>query len=197
MKTTDKKYYEHLTGKYLPGRSIYLSRIFYPKIFKNLNPQNIVVDLGCGAGELLLFSKNKNKQAIGYDSNPLLVELCNNKGFTAYLGDVTIVNIEANKPFDAIIDNVLEHLSNEQLHSFFVNISKQLKANIKLIINVPDKKGFKNDPTHIQFIDKEIIAEMASKYGFDISKSFFHPFNFRPIGYVLYLNMQVFILKKK
>ena len=50
MKTEDGQYSDYLENKYLPGRTLYLSRIFYPKLFRAFKTPDTIIDLGCGTG---------------------------------------------------------------------------------------------------------------------------------------------------
>jgi len=194
METSSEAYKEHLENKYIPGRDKYLQCIFYPKILRQFNIGEIL-DLGCGTGEFLQFLKSKNRKFSGIDNNSFLVEKCINKGFDVKLGDVTkLENIRENTE-NALCDNVLEHLDMNQIDMFFAAIKRKMAKSGKLVVIVPDKKGFQHDPTHKTFVNRQIIEELCLKYEIKLQKSFYHPINIGLIGIYFYLNMQVFVIK--
>lgn len=197
METNTSSYYEHLSGKYLPGRSLYLSIFFYPKIFKQFS-QKPILDLGCGLGEFLKFCKSKNRTAIGIDSNELCVDYCNKIGLNANIDNVVSFNISKFQDCKNIIcDNVIEHLDEKTMDVFFQNIISQIDSETNVVIIVPGKKGFKKDPTHKTYVNSETMNNLFKKHNFTIKNMFFHPFNVSFISSVFYLNMQVFVIKKK
>jgi O-antigen chain-terminating methyltransferase len=191
MKTNSESYKEHLENKYLPGRDKYLQWFFYPKILK-LFKSGKIVDLGCGTGEFLQFLKLKKREAVGIDNNPYLVEKCSAMGFDIKLDDVTkLEHLDANM-MNAMCDNVLEHIDLNQIDHFFGAIKSKMAEGSTLVIVVPDKKGFKHDPTPVTFVDKYLISKMCSKHGLCLGKNFAHPLNIPFVGNFFYLNMQVF-----
>jgi len=194
METTSQEYKDHLENKYLPGRDKYLQWFFYPKILKQFSDGHIV-DLGCGTGEFLRFLKIKNRSFSGIDNNPHLVEKCVKMGFYVAMDDVTTLqNIEG--PIEnAVIDNVLEHLEISQTDLFFKALKTKMSKGGTLVVVVPDKKGYKYDPTHKTFVNRELMQQMCDKHGLTLHHSFLHPFNSSFVGSVLYLNMQVFVIK--
>ena len=194
METTSEEYKDHLENKYLPGRDKYLQWFFYPKILKQFSDKDIV-DLGCGTGEFLRFLKIKNRKFSGIDNNPHLVDMCVKMGFDVVMDDVTqLENVKA-PIHNAVIDNVLEHLEVSQTDAFFAALTRKMAKGGTLVVVVPDKKGYKYDPTHKTFVNKVLMQEMCDKYGIKLHNSFLHPFNMGFMGAILYLNMQVFVIK--
>jgi cyclopropane fatty-acyl-phospholipid synthase-like methyltransferase len=194
METTSAEYKEHLENKYLPGRDKYLQWFFYPKILKQFSDKDIV-DLGCGTGEFLKYLKIKNRKFTGIDNNPHLVDLCVKMGFDVVMDDVTkLENVKA--PIDnAVIDNVLEHLEVAQTDAFFAALKTKMNKDGTLVVIVPDKKGYQYDPTHKTFVNKNLIQQMCEKHGATLKSNFLHPFNIEFVGAILYLNMQVFVIR--
>lgn len=194
METTSEEYKDHLENKYLPGRDKYLQWFFYPKILNQFSDKDIV-DLGCGTGEFLRFLKIKNRKFSGIDNNPHLVDMCVKMGFDVVMDDVTKLDNVKAPIHNAVIDNVLEHLEVSQTDSFFGALARKMEKGGTLVVVVPDKKGYKYDPTHKTFVNKKLMQEMCDKYGVKLHKSFLHPFNMGFMGAILYLNMQVFVIK--
>lgn len=193
METTSQEYKDHLENKYLPGRDKYLQWFFYPKILRQFSDKPIV-DLGCGTGEFLRYLTIKNRKFSGIDNNQFLVNSCIRAGFKVLMDDVTKLNTVSNVD-NAVIDNVLEHLDLEQNDAFFSAIKSKMNKGGILVVIVPDKKGYKYDPTHKTFVNLDLIRQWCSKYDLTLEKNFRHPFNWSFIGRILYLNMQVFKIK--
>lgn len=191
MKTESESYADYLEEKYLPGRDLYLNRLFYPRIYREVG-EGPVVDLGFGAGAFLRFLKSKNRACLGIDSNPKFVELA--KDFDVGLDDITKLATLTAPIENAVTDNVLEHLTPEQIKSFFKALSEKLSRTGRLIAIVPDAKGYEKDPTHQTFVTREFLEPICSAYNLTIEKYFCYPFNSRAVGKVFYLNMQILVI---
>lgn len=194
MKTNEEAYKYHLENKYLPGRDRYLQWFFYPKILREFNDGEII-DLGCGTGEFVRFSKLNKREISGIDNNPFLVDKCVSMGFDVKLDDITKLENIKQVVKNALCDNVLEHLELKQIDDFFAAIKHKMSSQGVLVVIVPGKKGFKHDPTHKTFVDRKIIENMCSKHNINLVNVFSHPVNFKFIGDFFYLNMQVFTIR--
>lgn len=197
MKTESGEYYEYLSRKYLPGRSLFLEYIYYPRIFKEFKSEAPIWDFGCGAGEFLSFCKKKNRKAHGIDSNTNFVSICQKRGLSAAIDDICrMLTIPQNSIENALLDNVIEHLTETEINLFFEIFEKKASNNGMIVCIVPGEKGFKKDPTHKTYLDKNVLLSMLKNRQLRIIRQYHHPF---PMGYIckfLYLNMQVFIIKK-
>ena len=193
MKTEDSQYSQYLENKYLPGRSLYLSRIFYPKLFRAFRTPDPIIDLGCGTGEFLKYCRRKKREAIGVDSNEELARKCRNKGLDVLKDSICELTSLKGRQFKyAICDNVLEHLGLEALNRFFERMDSLLLSEGTLTCIVPGIRGFETDPTHKTFISESVLSNLLSKRALRITNYYFHPFNFRNLDRYFYLNMQVF-----
>jgi hypothetical protein len=197
MKTESTEYYKYLKQNYLPGRSLFLKLIYYPRIFNEFKSDKPIWDFGCGMGKFLSFCNKKGRIAKGIDSNQNFVLACKKKGFFAEIDDVCqLKTIPANFIENALIDNVLEHLTETEINLFF-DVFKQKAINGGILVCiVPGEKGFKRDPTHKTYVNDGLLLSVLENKRFKIINQYHHPFPFRQISKLLYLNMQVFILKK-
>jgi cyclopropane fatty-acyl-phospholipid synthase-like methyltransferase len=197
MKTEDGQYSEYLENKYLPGRSFYLGRMFYPKLFRAFKTSDPIIDLGCGTGEFLNYCRSKKREAIGVDSNEALARKCRNRGLNVLKDSICELTSLKGRQFKyAICDNVLEHLGLENLNCFFERMDSLLLPQGVLICIVPGIRGFETDPTHKTFISQSVLSQLLSKSALRISDYYFHPFNLRSLDRYFYLNMQVFEISK-
>lgn len=197
MRTESTEYSEYLNNKYLPGRPLFLKYIYYPRILNEFKTEETIWDLGCGTGEFLSFCKKKHRIARGIDSNLNFITLCENKGLSAVFDDLCqLKSISDNSIENALTDNVLEHLTITEIKIFFETFERKATDNSTLICVVPGPKGFKKDPTHKTYIDKSLLLKILGDKKFKINKQFNHPFPTDIVSRFLYLNMQVFIIKK-
>jgi len=108
------RFYEWITkeDQYYPT-----IRVEWPIIgdeIANLSPDQHVLDIGSGAGNLLDYLRTRTKASLhGLDATPTSVEICRSKGHTAHLGMLSdlIANEENHGKFSAVImTHLLEHV---------------------------------------------------------------------------------------
>lgn len=108
----------------------------YHKFFiNNINPGDMVLDIGCGNGALTFDVAKKATEVVGIDLNRKNIEFAEEKFFAPnikYIVGDALKNLP-NKKFDVIIlSNVLEHIENR---IEFLNKIKNLSP--KILIRVP------------------------------------------------------------
>ena len=169
--TQEKKYYEYLLTRSSFSkiyRNVFLYRVI--SLFLNQN----ILEVGSGIGDFLKYNKN----AVGIDVNPYLVDHCQKIGLNVQLSDKN--QIPYNNEFfeSCLLDNVIEHL--EEPTTLMSEITRVLKPNGTLIIGVPGEKGYKNDPDHKVFYNKESLKVLVEAFEFKLKRSFCMPlpFNF-------------------
>lgn len=195
MRSDSQQYHEYLSGKYLPGRGLYLRMLLYPKYLRELSQESAgpIVDLGCGNGEFLDHCRSRGIQATGVDSNPHLIEMCRARGLTVTMGDILTWRPEL-PMHRAVCDNVLEHLDRPQLDAFFGNFRQIAAPGARLLAIVPGKAGYRSDPTHKTFVTPELINELARQHRFSVVRRSCMPLNWQWPGNWLYLNMTAYTL---
>jgi len=152
----------------------------------------MIYDVGCGFGAFLEYCRSRDRPAVGLDSNPKLVEICNRKGLQAYQADVLNLH-EVFSPADNIIcDNVIEHLSLIEVDRFFCEIQKIWSPGGVMLIVVPNQRGYGSDPTHKTFVDDTLIAEITNKFKLSFCRTYLHPIPWRILGDHYIFNMSVF-----
>lgn len=147
---------------------LYRRYYLYPRISKYLNGS--VLDVGCGIGDYLDYSKN----AVGLDINPFNVEYCVKKGFSALLIERDTFPVESNRFDGAILDNVLEHLDEPDI--ILRETYRVLHKSGVLVIGVPGRKGYLSDPDHSHFYTEKSLISTLYKYGFKDCKLLHLPF---------------------
>jgi 2-polyprenyl-3-methyl-5-hydroxy-6-metoxy-1,4-benzoquinol methylase len=197
MRTDEKEYSDYLEAKYLPGRSLYLRWIFYPKLFRTFSGTDTIVDLGCGTGEFLKECRRRKRDAIGIDSNQTLIDRCRKEGLKVENDSICQLNSMKSKQFRyAVCDNVIEHLEIVEIRQFFKQVEELLLPQGTLVCVVPGRMGFKKDPTHKTYVSHELLERLLEKSTLSAHRSYFHPLNISGVDKHFYLNMQVFEIER-
>jgi len=157
---------------FLKGRSrlacFYRQFYLYRRISRFL--YGPLLDVGCGIGDFLAFYG----QAIGVDSNPYNVRHCQDRGLKAFLIDGTRIPFKG-KSFDgAVMDNVLEHLSDPE--DLLMEIYRILKPKGRFIVGVPGSYGYYKDDDHRVFYDEKALISRLEASGFLRQSMFYMPF---------------------
>ena len=196
MNTDSEDYRDYLLGKYRRGRGLYLRFLVYPKYLKTLGELcgREIVDCGCGAGEFLHFCRTRRIPARGIDWNEHLVARCRQAGLDASVGDLTTYEPPNGKLHNLLCDNVIEHLGQAEIESFFAKLRQIVGVGGKMLVVVPGKKGFRTDPSHRTFVSPEVMQALCRRHQIALRKAFYWPLNFRAAGDFFYLNMSVFLL---
>ncbi|OGW36941.1 MAG: hypothetical protein A2Y97_12645 [Nitrospirae bacterium RBG_13_39_12] len=135
-----------------------------------------VLDIGAGLGEFLQYYRD----SVGIDTNEDCVAFCVAKGLKCLHADVYNLPFN-NGSFDGVLlNNVLEHL--EMPDAAFSEIKRVSKKGGKLAIELPGKKGFYHDKTHVKFWDKEDICDVLKRWGFDNIVTKYFPIPFKIAG---------------
>lgn len=160
---------------------------------KGLN-KGPVMDFGFGAGAFLRFLKSKDIQSSGIDSNADFVKGAAALGYDVVVDDLTTLETIKTPISNAICDNVLEHLERGQIDAFFKVLKTKMQKGGRFVAIVPDKQGYKKDPTHCTFVDADMMSAICTEHGINLEEFYRFPFNSAAMGKVLYLNMQIFVM---
>lgn len=107
------------------------------KLVEKCHPASIL-DVGCGDGRFLGLLSDKISKKVGIDLSERAISFA--KAFHPEV-DYRCIDIkDLNENFDVIsCIEVLEHIPEEQVSQFIVNLSKRCNPNGKVIISVPTK----------------------------------------------------------
>ena len=184
-------YHSYLKRESLLG-FIYRRFILYP-FLRILTGPNFL-DVGCGVG--IFLSYGSRSQSLGLDINPFNVDYVTSRGYRAKLIDQTSsFPVSSNSFSSCIIDQVLEHAEDP---SYLIHESyKALIPGGLLIVGLPCEKGFRADPDHKVFYDRDsIISTVQSHAKFSFIRSFYFPFNLRFLGRFLTYNYLYVLFRK-
>jgi len=115
------------------------------------------LEVGCGVGRILGYLA---PDAVGVDTNSTAVTHCRSLGFEAY----SPAELEARNPapFDSLVlAHVLEHLSRDGAVELLRSYLHYLRPNGRVVIICPQEKGYRSDPTHVQWHDLDALRAMA------------------------------------
>lgn len=130
--------------------------------------QGRVLDIGAGIGEFL----EAYSDAVGIDINRDCVEYCISKGLNCLQADAYHLPFSADFFDGVLLNNVLEHLDRPE--EAFAEIRRVLKHGGRICIEVPGRKGYDHDRTHVRFWGKDETISFLRERGFrDISSGYF------------------------
>ena len=170
--------------------SILLRKLFLMPVAKYFS--GCVLDIGSGIGEFLEYYTD----SIGIDIDRDCVAFCKSKGLNCLHADVYKLPFDDNSFDGVLLNNILEHL--EKPGDAFLEIKRVLRNDGKLLIELPGKKGFYYDKTHVKFWGKKEIVDFLEKWSFKDIRAKFFPLPFEFAGDILTHNkLRVFANNSK
>lgn len=164
-----KEYNQYLQQRSLASK-LYRSLLLYPKLNSYITGR--VLDFGCGIGDFLRF----RPATIGVDSNFYNIESCRSQGLKAellnYVGGIPFENGSFNS---IVMDNVIEHISSDDIDQVMGEILRVLRSDGQFLIGIPGRKGFNSDSSHKCFYSEQSLVDLLSQYGWEKRKSFHMP----------------------
>jgi SAM-dependent methyltransferase len=172
-RTSDEEY----TRRLLTKSSVWWKKIIdvqapYRWNLRRLRP-GFMLDIGCGIGRNLLAV-----DGIGIDHNPASVQTCRSRGLRAYVQDEFLGSEWARSAtFDSLLlAHVAEHMDQNSAIELLRTYIPFLKADGALIMITPQERGFRADPTHVEFVDFESAVTIQRSVGFEPVSSASFPF---------------------
>ena len=152
------------------------------------------LEIGCGIGRNLTYLNNPEN--IGLDVNHSAIEHCRSIGHNVYTNSEFAGSKHSRTKFDNIlISHVLEHMTSDQAVDLIINYLPSLKSDGQIIIVCPQARGFKSDPTHVEFMNLKALAKIIARCDLTLQKSFSHPFP-RIFSHIFIYNEYVVIASK-
>lgn len=163
----DEEYFRYLRGRSRIG-ALYRRWLLYPRLAKRLTGQ--CLDVGCGIGDMLAY---RGSETVGVDVNRSNVAYCRARGLTAQDMDVDRLPFDDCAFDSALMDNVLEHVSEPA--PLLAEVRRVLRPRGCLLIGVPGRRGWAADPDHKVFYDEDSLRECVSTAGFTLMECFHTP----------------------
>lgn len=150
-KVYDKQYYLTINdGGALGKQNNSLSpRLAYMLKKANVRKNDVVLDVGCGTGELCFAAAKKAKMIVGIDYSSDAIKMCNKKKESArerskiifIKGDATKIRLK-HKFTVVFMTDVVEHLYPAQLSKLFDDLKPILAKNAKIYIHTAPNLEF-------------------------------------------------------
>lgn len=143
--------------------------------------KGVLLDVGCGTGDFLEFSKTKGWRVVGIEPNDQARVIANKKTNNSVYKTDHLLNLD-NHSFDIItLWHVLEHLPNLEEH--IAVFKRLLKPNGTLIIAVPNYKSYDakiyktywaafDVPRHLWHFSKESIKILMETFNMNVVKMY-------------------------
>ncbi|HMQ08627.1 MAG TPA: class I SAM-dependent methyltransferase [Saprospiraceae bacterium] len=174
-KTSDNNYSAYLEG----SGKVWWKQILdvqwpYRWHIRSLQP-GYTLDLGCGTGRNLLHLEGNG---VGVDHNPLSVEIASRKGLQCFTNQgFKKSEFYCKGLFDTILlSHVAEHMEESQVVNLLTEHLPLLKSKGRVIMITPQEKGFRSDPTHIQYIYFIVLDRILQYLNLETEKQYSFPF---------------------
>jgi len=147
----------------------------YPPLFAGAG-SNVVVDLGCGRGELLAALKDAGITASGVDVNAEMVAVARERGLDAGQGDALgYLNSVADESLGGVIaTQVVEHLEPPYLIRLLDVAARKLRRGAPIVLETINAacwlaffSSYVRDITHIRPIHPETLQYLLRASGFE------------------------------
>lgn len=146
----------------------------YLEYLKTDNTDGVVLELGCGRGEILEMLRENDIDCIGVDCYPPFVEFCEKQGFSVTEGDALtyLTACEDNSLNGIVLSQVAEHINTDYLYQLIKTGYKKLKNNCCFIIETPNPESlatflnFNLDGSHIKPVHYLSLDYIFKSYGY-------------------------------
>ncbi|MCH5203856.1 MAG: class I SAM-dependent methyltransferase [Oscillospiraceae bacterium] len=178
--------YEEFLDKYRGSREEISRRLnVYFDEFNNFNIDptrpNVIVDIGCGRGEMLECAYKRGISCVGVDINEACCNYCKDRGFNAVHSDAVeyLSGLEGNSVDAVTAFQLIEHISTDMLNNIIKEALRVLKPGGMLIMETPYSRNvevgtysFYIDPTHRRPVNGDFVKFLCEERGYS-SVSFF------------------------
>lgn len=154
----------------------------------------LTLEVGCGIGRNL---GHLGGNGVGVDMNRHSVLAARGLGLRAYTPE-EFRGSEWDRParFDSLLlSHVAEHMRRDQLVSLLREHLGYIRPGGQLILITPQERGFRSDPTHVEFMDTAALRGVADELGLLPVRDYSHPFP-RAFGRLFVYNEFVSVSRK-
>jgi 2-polyprenyl-3-methyl-5-hydroxy-6-metoxy-1,4-benzoquinol methylase len=153
-----------------------------------------VLEVGCGVGRNLA---HLAPRGVGVDHNEHSVEVCRERGLTAFTTDEFPTTEYARRErFGGMLAaHVVEHMTTEEAIEALAGYLDCVAPEGRVVLICPQERGFASDATHVRFNDFENLAEVCARLGLTVTRTLSFPFP-RPVGRIFTHNEFVVVAAK-
>ena len=180
---SNKNFYKAFEDKYRGTREVIKERLEVYLQFilplKEIYPNSVALDIGCGRGEWLELLQENGFEAQGVDSDEGMLNVCHELKLNALQGDGIRYLQEYKDESVTVISafHVVEHISFEDLQILVQEALRVLKPGGLLILETPNPENIKVasesfylDPTHLKPLPSALLSFLPEFYGFARNK---------------------------
>jgi SAM-dependent methyltransferase len=156
--------------KRLLARSVWWKRILDVQRPYRIHLQRLnlgsVLEIGCGIGRNLV-NLGKASRSIGIDHNPNSVAVAVSRGLVAFTPE-QFLNSEYARPSSVdslLVSHVAEHIGSGEIVSLLKEYLVYLRGGARVVIITPQEAGYRSDPTHVEFMDFDVLARVLQAAG--------------------------------
>lgn len=148
-KEKDKKFHADIAGVYdyiTNEPRQYPNELLFRPIDKLLKPANLLLDLGCGTGQMFMRYRHLTQRVIAVDHSREMLEVAARKAKSAGLGNIDFIEqdldefLALNHDFRADLITcvgVLHHLDQDGLEDFLIKAASMLNPSGQIVIAEP------------------------------------------------------------
>jgi SAM-dependent methyltransferase len=153
------------------------------------------LDLGCGIGRNLV---NLGGRGVGIDHDPQSVAVARARGLEAYSPDEFLTSSHAHAgAFDALLSaHVAEHMTPPEFVDFVHPYLRFVRDDGQVVFITPQERGFRHDPTHVQFVDFAALRDVTATLGLAVTRAYSFPFP-RRLGSLFVYNEFVMVARRR
>jgi 2-polyprenyl-3-methyl-5-hydroxy-6-metoxy-1,4-benzoquinol methylase len=145
----------------------------YRANLRRLGP-GFTLDIGCGLGRNLA---HLDGHGVGIDHNPELVAAACTRGLQAYT-PVEFSQSEFARPdtFDSLLcAHVVEHMAIDAGVELIGRYLRYIRPRGQVIFITPQERGFRSDPTHVEFYDFDALDGLLDRLGLTRERAYSFP----------------------
>jgi len=133
------------------------------------------LDVGCGIGRNLV---NLDGRAVGVDHNSESVAIAVGRGLTAFTPEeFKHSRFSSPETFDSLLmAHVIEHLSRPDALELLRTYLPYVRRGGNIVLITPQERGFRSDPTHVEFVDFGSLEAVSDELGFAVRRTYSFPF---------------------
>ncbi len=159
----------------------------YLKLFPPSYVPGLIVDIGCGRGEMLSLLQQAGHEVMGVDTDPDMIEACNSRGLPAVVDDGIryLSRLEDDSLKGIFCAQVVEHLITPELERLIVLSQEKLQPKGVLVIETINPRSsyalgnhFYADTSHVRPVHPETLRYLCEQVGFssvDLEERSPHP----------------------
>lgn len=136
----------------------------YRRRLRKLFAGREVLDVGCGLGRCLA---HLYPNAVGVDHNPTSVQVCRDRGLTAFstaeFGDSGYAT--PGRFTGLLAAHLIEHLPRPDAVRLLAGYLPYLAPGALVVFICPQERGYAADPTHVAYTDLDGLRDVAEQLG--------------------------------